>query len=522
MGSDPLTRNRRVRRLARRVRDRRRTAALRIAVPGIVGIALVVAVPGGALAAPRVGAPASGPEVAAVHDGPQGSSLHAAATVTPISRSQIVANANNWYVAADDPGYNQAGYWQSRTVYAGDAAGNSPKPGGVTPAWREDCSGFVAHAWGEVDSGGGFTTYTAPAYVTPISWSQLEPGDAILFNSTAVPNYGTVDHIGLFMGWDTATTYSVMDESTPGSGTQLQHGIPVGSDTFWQYGQPVRYNGVGTAPGSGAGSGPSGSSGSAAPNRVGTSSTGGGYWLAGSNGATFAFGSTPVASTPALPLGHPIVGMAATRDGNGYYLVASDGGIFTFGDAHFAGSTGAVHLNQPIVGMATDPATGGYWLVASDGGIFTFDAPFLGSTGAIHLNKPIVGMAATPDGNGYYLVASDGGIFTFGDAHFAGSTGAVHLNQPIVGMATDPATGGYWLVASDGGIFTFDAPFLGSTGAIHLNKPIVGMAATPDGNGYYLVASDGGIFTFGDAHFAGSTGALASASRVIGIIPVGG
>ena len=41
-----------------------------------------------------------------------------------------------------------------------------------------------------------------------------------------------------------------------------------------------------------------------------------------------------------------------------------------------------------------------------------------------------------------------------------------------------------------------DAHFYGSSGAIALNKPIVGMAPTPTGNGYWLVASDGGIFAY--------------------------
>ena len=74
-------------------------------------------------------------------------------------------------------------------------------------------------------------------------------------------------------------------------------------------------------------------------------------------------------------------------------------------------------------------------------------------------------------------------------------------------MAATPDGGGYWLVASDGGIFAFgDAHFYGSTGALALNKPVVGMAATPDGKGYWLVASDAGIFAFGDATFLGSPG----------------
>ncbi len=234
-----------------------------------------------------------------------------------------------------------------------------------------------------------------------------------------------------------------------------------------------------------------------------------GYWLVGSDGGIFTFGSAQFyGSTGAIPLNKPIVGMAATPGGKGYWMVASDGGIFSFGDAAFHGSTGAMHLNKPIVGMAATPDGKGYWMVASDGGIFSFgDAAFYGSTGAMHLNQPIVGMAATPDGKGYWLAASDGGIFTFGDAAFYGSSGAIHLNQPIVGMASTPSGHGYWLVASDGGIFTFgDAPFFGSTGNIRLNSPIVGMTPTPDGRGYWFAASDGGVFSYGNAPFFGSLG----------------
>jgi SpoIID/LytB domain protein len=234
---------------------------------------------------------------------------------------------------------------------------------------------------------------------------------------------------------------------------------------------------------------------------------GGGYWLAGADGAINAFGDAGfLGSADGSPLNRPVVGMAATHDGGGYWMVATDGGIFTYGDAAFYGSMGGRHLNLPIVGMAATPDGGGYWEVASDGGIFTFgDAGFYGSTGNIHLNQPVVGMATTPDGHGYWLVARDGGIFTFGDAAFYGSTGNIHLNQPVVGMAATSDGHGYWLVASDGGIFTFgDAGFHGSAGSLDLVRPVVGMTPTPDGNGYWLVASDGGIFTFGDAPFAGS------------------
>ena len=234
-----------------------------------------------------------------------------------------------------------------------------------------------------------------------------------------------------------------------------------------------------------------------------------GYWMAGADGAVYAFGSAgSLGSLAGTRLNKPIVTMATTPTGRGYWLVSADGGIFSYGDAAFLGSTGALRLNKPIVGMAATPTGKGYWLVASDGGIFTFgDAVFFGSTGALQLNRPIVGMAATPTGRGYWLVASDGGIFAFGDAAFFGSTGALRLNKPIVAMASTLTGQGYWLTASDGGVFAFgDAAFYGSAGAIRLNQPIVGMAPTATGRGYWFTAADGGIFAFGDATFLGSAG----------------
>jgi len=224
-----------------------------------------------------------------------------------------------------------------------------------------------------------------------------------------------------------------------------------------------------------------------------------------------------------MPLGSPIVGMAATGDDGGYWLVAADGGVFSYGTAMFLGSAGATHLNRPIVGMAHTADGHGYWLVASDGGIFSYgDAKFYGSTGNIRLNRPVVGMAITPDGRGYWLVASDGGIFSYGDAKFYGSTGNIRLNKPVVGMAATPDGRGYWLVASDGGIFAYgDARFHGSTGNILLNQPIVGMAAMPTGGGYWFSAADGGLFNYGDAPFMGS-GVGIGLANVVGMATDGG
>jgi len=239
------------------------------------------------------------------------------------------------------------------------------------------------------------------------------------------------------------------------------------------------------------------------------------YWLAGGNGAVYAFGGA--ANDGSLPAMHiapakPVVGIASTPTGAGYWMDASDGGVFSFGAARFYGSVPGVlppgvNLAAPIVGMASDPATGGYWLVASDGGIFSFHAPFFGSVPGIvphiTLRAPIVGMSAFPTGNGYWLVASDGGIFTFGaPGKFFGSTGAMTLNKPVVGMAPTATGNGYWLVASDGGIFSFgnaSSHFYGSLGAQSLRYPIVGMTPLYSGTGYWLASATGAVTNFGQA-----------------------
>ncbi|WP_298404420.1 G1 family glutamic endopeptidase [Ferrimicrobium sp.] len=141
-----------------------------------------------------------------------------------------------------------------------------------------------------------------------------------------------------------------------------------------------------------------------------------GYYLAGQDGATYAFGAPTYGSTYTYgltgltgshPLNAPIVAIIATPDGKGYWLIAKDGGVFDFGDAHFYGSTytygltgltGSHPLNAPIVGMAAAPNGGGYWLVAADGGVFDFgDAPFEGSLGGQTISGRIVAIAAAPN-----------------------------------------------------------------------------------------------------------------------------
>ena len=77
---------------------------------------------------------------------------------------------------------------------------------------------------------------------------------------------------------------------------------------------------------------------------------------------------------------------------HGYWLVGSDGGVFAFGSAQFYGSIGSLHLLRPVVDIVATADKNGYWLGASDGGIFAFgDATFHGS---------IPGLGLRPAGSG--------------------------------------------------------------------------------------------------------------------------
>jgi hypothetical protein len=197
--------------------------------------------------------------------------------------------------------------------------------------------------------------------------------------------------------------------------------------------------------------------------------------------------------------------------GSGYWLVGSDGGIFTFGSARFYGSTGSLALQRPVVGMTPTATRGGYWLVASDGGIFSFgNAGFYGSIPGIglapagsssprKLNAPIVGMVPSADGKGYFMVAADGGVFAFGDAKFEGSCpGIGGCAGAAVAVMPDASGNGYWLVTATGDVYTFgDAAYYGAPG--DFGSPVTSAVRTPDGLGYWILYADGAVFAYGDA-----------------------
>ena len=212
----------------------------------------------------------------------------------------------------------------------------------------------------------------------------------------------------------------------------------------------------------------------------------------------------PAPPTPPTPPATP----------HGYWLVGSDGGIFTFGSSQFYGSTGNLKLQRPVVGISPTASRSGYWLVASDGGVFAYgDAGFVGSIPGVGLHPagsglpnslaaPIVGIVPSRDGGGYFMVASDGGVFAFGDAHFAGSCpGIGGCSGAAVDVMPDASGNGYWIVTSTGNVYGFgDAAFYGSPG----HGTVTSAVATPDGHGYWVLLSDGEVFAYGSATALGS------------------
>lgn len=235
-------------------------------------------------------------------------------------------------------------------------------------------------------------------------------------------------------------------------------------------------------------------------------------WLQGTNPPAPGNYTLTVATdddpNPATSAPYPILN-------EGYWLVGSDGGIFTFGSAVFYGSTGNLHLSRPVVGITPTADRRGYWLDASDGGVFSFgDTRFYGSipglgiepagSGLPHsLDAPIVGMVPSIDDRGYFMVASDGGVFAFGDAKFKGSCpGIGGCNGSAVAVMPDATGHGYWLVTTEGRVYAFgDARNLGGPG--NTGYPITSAVRTPDGRGYWILDSAGDVHAYGDAAYFG-------------------
>jgi hypothetical protein len=243
-----------------------------------------------------------------------------------------------------------------------------------------------------------------------------------------------------------------------------------------------------------------------------------GYWLVGSDGGIFSFGSAQFhGSTGAMALQRPVVGITPTIDDGGYWLVASDGGIFAFGDAGFynsipglglapAGSSNPKRLNAPIVGMVPSNDAGGYFMVAADGGVFAFgDAKFEGSCPGIGgCSGAAVAVMPDASGNGYWLVTATGHVYAFGDAVNYGQPGPQSV--PVTAAARTADGGGYWLLFSNGAVAAFgDAKSLGDpAGSVGGSNPATAIFTTSSGAGYWIAAANGAVYGYGDAPNDGS------------------
>ena len=195
----------------------------------------------------------------------------------------------------------------------------------------------------------------------------------------------------------------------------------------------------------------------------------------------------------------------------GYWLVGSDGGIFAFGSAQFYGSTGNIKLQRPVVGISPTANKAGYWLVASDGGIFAFgDAGYFGSipgdglspagSGLPHsLDAPIVAMV--PVVRRWRLF--HGGLrrrrLRLRRRPVRGSCpGIGGCSGAAVAVVPDASGNGYWLVTQTGNVYAFgDAPFYGAPG--NQGSPVTSAVRTADGGGYWVLLADGAVYAYGDA-----------------------
>jgi hypothetical protein len=257
----------------------------------------------------------------------------------------------------------------------------------------------------------------------------------------------------------------------------------------------------------------------------------------GSNGGFF--GSLPGLGVHV----NNIVGMVGSANGQGYFLVGSDGGVFSFGSTTFAGSLPGlgIHVND-IVGIVSTSTGKGYYLVGNDGGVFAFgDAPYIASlpSRGVHVND-ITAIVARPDLTGYWLIGGTDTIYSFGSA--ATFTPGVSGNSYIPCAYPNPATtainpnncsiqvagaststgNGLWSVDNTGLVDAYgDANLYGDL----VNDPNVSdivSIVSPFGNdaGYFLVGADGGIFSYGTTTFFGSLpGIGVHVNNVVGAVP---
>jgi hypothetical protein len=238
--------------------------------------------------------------------------------------------------------------------------------------------------------------------------------------------------------------------------------------------------------------------------------TGGGYWLAGEDGAVRAFGDAPVlGGIVAATDADPVLAIAATPTGLGYYLLQASGTVHAFGDAVFKGDE---HANADLTGLFVAMATvaGGYFLLGADGSVFAFGAAvFHGDFFAG--DAPAIGIAATPDGTGYWVVDGDGVVDQFGLAPVLGNADGPE-DGFATGIVTAGGTGAY-VFFDDGTIVPLGSAADHGSFAPSL-EPVTAMATRPDHGGYWVVSLDGVVRAAGTAAVVGDPYIVATAGGV--------
>jgi hypothetical protein len=446
---------------------------------------------------------------------PHSEPVHLLPTPGPhISGTSQTAESSNWsgYVATGSQFTGVSGQWIVPTVTPSQASKSSATWIGIDGVTNTS----LIQTGTSQDTSGGKTTYFAwyellPALSVPIEY--VSPGDemkASIVQDTADTWTIAIDDVTSGQDASGVVTYS-----TPGTSAEWIEEAPSSAT-----GQQLTLADFGTAQCSKlAVSGTNLSSGALFPVDMADAS---GNIIAApgpisNNSFTITYAGNPPAPAPTTTSA-PSPTPAASTSAHGYWLVGSDGGIFTFGSAGFYGSTGSLHLQRPVVGMTPTTNRSGYWLVASDGGVFSFNAGYFGSIPGLgiapagssavnRLNAPVVGMVPSSDDGGYFMVASDGGVFAFGDAKFEGSCpGIGGCSGQAVAVMPDASGNGYWLVTATGSVYTFgDANYYGAPGA--RSTPVTSAVRTADGKGYWILFADGTVDAYGDAtNFGGPVG----------------
>ncbi len=195
----------------------------------------------------------------------------------------------------------------------------------------------------------------------------------------------------------------------------------------------------------------------------------------------------------------PVVGEASTSDGGGYWMALSDGRVYAYGDARSEGDTstndwtgGNVPPGAPIVGIAAAAGSdAGYYLLDGEGHVYAFGAHYYGEPRRV--NGYAVAVVANPRGGGYWVVTSGGNAYGFGSAAGLGqASGVAH----IVGAAAARDGKGLWLVSANSTIHRLGVTLnLGQPGKPPLS-PIVGITAAKGNRGYYMTSEAGVVYAF--------------------------